>query len=106
MSVLPAIQEIKSSLSSLPTGTKVIAYTDGSTSSRGNNANSGSGIFITTSNHERLWEGGLVVRADGNNFIAELAAVAMVLRACPPHLNLLLRIDSMATIGAVTKGVV
>ena len=61
MSVLPAIQEIKSSLSSLPTGTKVIAYTDGSTSSRGNNANSGSGIFITTSNHERLWEGGLIL---------------------------------------------
>ena len=47
-----------------------------------------------------------MVRSDGNNFIAEMAAAAIVTRACPPHLNLVLRIDSMATIGAITKGAV
>jgi hypothetical protein len=41
---------------------------------RGKSANSGSGIFITNEKHEKIWEGGLVVRSDGNNFIAEMAA--------------------------------
>jgi hypothetical protein len=44
-------------------------------------------------------EGGLVVRSDGNNFIAEMAAASIVLKACPNHLNL-------ETIGALSKGVV
>jgi hypothetical protein len=46
----------------------------------------------------------MVVRTDGNNFIAELAAAAITIKAVPPSLPLLLRIDSMATIGAITKG--
>jgi hypothetical protein len=53
-----------------------------------------------------VWSGGLVVRSDGNNFIAEMAAAAIVTKACPPSLDLTLRIDSMATIGAITKGIV
>ena len=47
----------------------------------------------------------MVVRADGNNFIAEIAAAAVVLKACPSNgFNLKLRIDSTAAIGAITKG--
>jgi ribonuclease HI len=102
----PLISEITSTLSHLTAGQKIIAYTDGSTSPRGKSPNSGSGIFITDSNHKVVWSGGLIVRSDGNNFIAEMAAAAIVTKAFPPHLRLVLRIDSMATIGAITKGLV
>ena len=44
------------------------------------------------------------MRSDGNNFIAELAAAAIVVQACPSTLPLLLRIDSLAAIGAISKG--
>jgi hypothetical protein len=53
-----------------------------------------------------VFSGGLVVRTDGNNFIAEMAAASIVMKAFPLHVPLLLRIDSMATIGAITKGIV
>ena len=106
MVISPLVQEITSALSQVPVGGKIIAYTDGSTAPRGKQANSGSGIFITDVEHKKVWSGGLVVRTDGNNFIAEMAAAALVTKACPPYLQLLLRIDSMATIGAITKGIV
>lgn len=49
----------------------------------------------------------MVVRADGNNFIAEMAAAAVVIKTCPNRDFLLkLRIDSTAAIGAITKGYV
>ena len=49
----------------------------------------------------------MVVRADGNNFIAEIAAAAVVIKACPTgDFHLKLRIDSTAAIGAITKGYV
>ena len=50
----------------------------------------------------------MIVRSDGNNFIAELAAAATVIKSCPPSLPLTLRIDSQAAkaIGALQKGVV
>jgi len=63
-------------------------------------------VSITNNDHKEVWSGGLVVRSDGNNFIAEMAAAAIVTKACPPSLDLTLRIDSMATIGAITKGIV
>jgi len=44
------------------------------------------------------------VRTDGNNFIVEMAAAAVAIQACPAGLHLTLRIDSMATIGAITSG--
>jgi len=97
-------QEIKSVLSDLKC--KAIIYTDGSTSTRGKPFNSGCGIFITNEQNQPLWSGGFTVRADGNNFIAELAAAAVVLNACPAGTDLLLRTDSMATIGALSKGIV
>ena len=83
---------------------QVIVYTDGSTDVKGNPANSGSGIYVTDSNHNHLWSGGMVVRSDGNNFIAEMAAAAVAIKACPLDLNMILRIDSTATIGAISKG--
>ena len=51
-----------------------------------------------------LWSGGMIVRSDGNNFIAELAAAAIAVKACPESLSMSLRIDSLATIGAIQKG--
>ena len=47
-----------------------------------------------------------MVRADGNNFIAEVAAAATVVMATPIGASLTLYIDSMATIGALSKSVV
>jgi ribonuclease HI len=46
----------------------------------------------------------MIVRTDGNNFIAELAAAITVIRACPPKFPITLRIDSKAAIGALQKG--
>jgi len=53
-----------------------------------------------------VWSGGLIVRTDGNNFIAEMAAAAVVIKACPIQMPLTLRIDSMAAIGALSKGAI
>src|SRR6185437_10946176 len=83
---------------------KVIVFTDGSTSPMNKFPNSGCGIFITDEKNIPVWSGGMVVRTDGNNFIAELAAAAITVKAVPTNLPLLLRIDSMAAIGAITKG--
>ena len=84
----------------------IIAYTDGSTTPLAKNSNSGMGIVITDQLHRPLWSGGGVVRADGNNFIPEVAAAAIVIKACPKGLPLTLRMDSKAAIGAISKGLV
>ena len=81
-----------------------IAYTDGSTDQKHSSGNSGLGIVITDGGNQTLWTGGLVVRSDGNNFIPELAAAAIVVKAVPSTLQLTLRSDSLATIGAISKG--
>jgi ribonuclease HI len=80
------------------------AFTDGSTNPKKSCANSGSGIVITDGANNPLWSGGLMVRSDGNNFIAELAAVSIVIKACPKDVPLMLHIDSTAAIGAISKG--
>lgn len=96
--VLSVVHKIKATLEQ--TGCmKAIVYTDGSTSLMGKSPNSGCGIFITDEKHIQA----AVVRTDGNNFIAELAAAAIVVKARPRNHSLLLRIDSMATIGAIAK---
>ena len=46
------------------------------------------------------------VRSDGNNFIAEIAAASIVIKSTPLRTPLTLYIDSMATIGALSKTVV
>src|SRR6185503_4592375 len=88
----------------LSQGTELIVYTDGSTDTKGNPANSGCGIVVTNTEHKQLWSGGFMVRTDGNKFIAEIAAAAVVIKACPPSIPLILRTDSLATIGAISKG--
>ena len=81
-------------------------YTDGSTKPRSKEPNSGFGIYITDSKHQPVWQGGGIVRTDGNNFIAEIAAAAIVVKAIPLGTSVTVRIDSMATIGALSQGVV
>jgi hypothetical protein len=44
------------------------------------------------------------VRADGNNFIAEVAAISCAVKALPSGISMTLRSDSLAAIGAVSKG--
>jgi ribonuclease HI len=75
--------------------------TDGSTNPKSRACNSGAGIVLTDPQHKVLWSGGMVVRADGNNFIPELAAASCVIKALPKDKSLTLRIDSLATIGAL-----
>ena len=48
--------------------------------------------------------GGGIVRSDGNNFIAEMAAASMVIGALPVDRNMTMYIDSMAIIQALAKG--
>ena len=82
----------------------IVAYTEGSTNPKAVSLNSGAAIIITDGNHKLLWSGGLIVRSDKNNFIAELASAAIVIKACPPGLPMILRMDSKAAIGAISKG--
>ena len=77
------------------------AYTDGSTNPKVSSCNSGCGAVISDSDHNVIWSGGLIVRADGNNFIPEVAAAACVIQALPQNKSLTLRSDSLATIGSL-----
>src|SRR6185437_6125190 len=82
----------------------VIAYTDGSTEVRSKSKNSGCGILITDGDHVPIWKGGLSIRADGNNFIPEIAAASILIKACPENFSLVVNMDSKAAIGALSKG--
>src|SRR5690349_12693018 len=57
-----------------------LVYTDGSTSVRSSSLNSGCSIIVTDEKHNHVWSGGMVVRTDRNNFIAELAAASVVVK--------------------------
>src|SRR6185503_16740319 len=83
---------------------EIIAYTDGSTNRKSPSKNSGSGLVIADRQSNPIWTVGFVVRSDGNNFIPELAAAAIAVKAVPPEMHLTLRSDSLATIGAISKG--
>ena len=85
---------------------EVIAYTDGSTDPKGRSGNSGVGIALTDSKNNPIWSGGMAVRSDGNNFIPEIAAASVVIKACPAALKLTVRSDSLATLGALSKGAI
>ena len=52
---------------------------------------------------QTLYEGGGIVRSDGNNFIPEIAAAAITLNALPSHLQADIFIDSQATIEAIKE---
>src|SRR4051812_8186869 len=62
--------------------------TDGSTDPKGRSGNSGVGIALTDSKNNPIWSGGMAVRSDGNNFIPEIAAALVVIKACPAALKL------------------
>src|SRR5271154_5385673 len=82
----------------------ILAYTDGSTETRKRKSqNSGYGIQVTTNSHIPICSGGGAVRSD-NNFVAEMAAATVVIKALPPDRTLTLYIDSMAAIQAMEKG--
>ena len=81
-----------------------IAYTDGSTDPRGVSSNSGVGIYVTDVVHRPVWEGGMVVRSDKNNFTPEIAAAAIVIDALPENVSLCLRMDSLAALNALRSG--
>ena len=68
----------------------IIAYTDGSTDKKSPSKNSGAGLVITDQQNNPIWTGGLVVRSDGNNFIPELAAAAIAVKAVPLEMHLTL----------------
>ena len=48
--------------------------------------NSGFGIVVLDEKNQTLYKEGGIVRSDGNNFIPEIAAAAIVLNALPNHL--------------------
>ena len=58
-------------------------------------------MVVTDTEHNVFYSGGMVVRSDGNNFIPELAAASCVIKALPKNKLFTLRIDSLATIGAL-----
>ena len=104
LAVTQVLQSIfqKMSESKCKSPTRAFVYTDGSTVP--DEPNSGSSIVVTDHEHKEVWSGGFVVRTDGNNFIAELAAAAIVIRACPHNFPITLCIDSKAAIGALSEG--
>ena len=90
-SPLSLVNLIHNSLLKTP---EVIIYTDGSTNPKSKSLNSGCSVVITSTRHEILWQGGMTVRTDRNNFLAELAAVACTVKALPSHASMTLRTDS------------
>jgi len=65
--------------------------------------NSGFGIVVLDEKNQTLYKEGGIVRSDGNNFIPEIAAAAIVLNALPNHLYADIFIDSQATIAAIKE---
>jgi len=52
---------------------------------------------------QTLYEGGGVVRADGNNFIPEIASAAIVLKALPSHLQADILLTPKRQLGQLKK---
>ena len=106
--ILQQIQDLSQTLQSKTTPSQhIIAYTDGSTETkRRKSQNSGFGIHITTESHIPITSVGGAVRSDGNNFIAEMAAATVLLKALPPNRTLTMYIDSMAAIQALGEGLI
>jgi ribonuclease HI len=53
-----------------------------------------------------IWQGGAPIRADGNNYVAEVAAAALVLDAAPSSIPLHLYMDSTSAMAAIQKGTI
>ena len=86
--------------------TPITVYTDGSTNPKLKGPNSGAAIVVTDNLDQTIWSGGLIVRTDGNNFIAEIAAASIAITGCPLGVAMLLKTDSTAAIGALARGIV
>ena len=85
----------------------IIAYTDGSTETKKRKSkNSGYGIHITTNLHIPICSGGGTACSDGNNFVAEMAAATVVIKALPPNRILTMYVDSVAAIQALGQGLI
>ena len=86
-------------------GDRIIAYSDGSTEvhKKKQHPNSGYAVVITDIKHRPICELGGMVKTDGNNFLAEMAAVTMALNALPPGRYLDIYSDSQATLAAIQK---
>src|ERR1044071_727304 len=89
----------------------IIAYTDGSTETKKRKSkNSGYGIHVTTNSHFPIYNGGGTVRSDGNNFVAEMAAATVGIKAhthtLPPNRILTIYVDSVAAIQALEQGLI
>ena len=84
-------------------GDKLIAYSDGSTevNRKKQHPNSGYAVVITDIKHRPICELGGMVKTDGNNFLAEMAAVTMALSALASGQYLDIYSDSQATLAAV-----
>ena len=86
----PLLQEVTSLAACIqarqPSELKI--FTDGSTAARSKMPNSGVGVAVYDEKNSLIWEVGAGVRADGNNFVAEMAAAALALDASPQHIPL------------------
>ena len=102
----PLLQEVTSLAACIqarqPSELKI--FTDGSTAARSKMPNSGVGVAVYDEKDSLIWEVGAGVRADGNNFVAEMAAAALALDASPQHIPLNLYMDSISAMQAIKKG--
>ena len=64
-------------------------------------ANSGLGIALYGSDKKLLWEGGMGIRTEGNNYVAELAAAAILLSSVPYQVHLTLFSDCLSAINTL-----
>ena len=101
--ILPQVKKLQDVLHPQP-AQRLKIFTDGSTQMKGRKSeNSGFGIIVMDEKNQTLYKGGGIVRSDGNNFIPEIAAAAIVLNALPNHLYADIFIDSQATIAAIKE---
>jgi ribonuclease HI len=101
--ILSQVKNLQGVLHPLQTQ-KLKIFTDGSTQMKGRKSeNSGFGIVVLDEKNQTLYKEGGIVRSDGNNFIPEIAAAAIVLNALPNHLYADIFIDSQATIAAIKE---
>ena len=62
---------------------QIRVFTDGSTNPKDPHPNSGVGMALFDEKGSAVWQGGVPVRTDGNNYVAEVAAAALVLDVAP-----------------------
>jgi ribonuclease HI len=61
------------------------------------------GIVLYGPEQKLLWEGGMGIRTDGNNYVAEIAATTILLTSVPHHVHLSLFTDCLSAIHTLNK---